>query len=93
MPGNRLSFPVRVGCQINRIRLAGRGFQFLNQFFLALDRNIVRGKSMLQIHTHGGFGQIPQMSHAGFHGIVGAKIFSDGLCLGGGLHNDQIRWF
>ena len=70
MPRNGLALPVRVGCKVHGFRLFRIGFQFLDQGFLAPDRDIVRGEIMLQIHTHRAFRQVPEMPHAGLDDIV-----------------------
>ena len=93
MPGNGLTLTVRVGCEIDGLRGSRSCLQFLDQVFLSLDRDIAGRKISLQIHTHGGFRQIPQMSHTCLDGIIGTQIFSNGLRLGGRLHNYKIGRF
>ena len=93
VPGNGLSLPVRVRCQIDRIRLFGGGLQFLNEGLFAPNRQIFRGEIMLQIHAHSAFRQIPQMAHAGFHHIIGPQVFADGFCFGRRLNDHQIVGF
>ena len=88
MPGDGLPLPVRVRCQIDGLHPCGILLQFLDQLFLAPDRDVVRLKVMLQIHAHFALGQVPQMAHAGLYQIVRAQVFSNGLRLGGRLHND-----
>ena len=89
MPGNGLALPVRVRCQIHGFCLSRCILQLFDQILFALNGDIV-GIEIFQIHTHGTLGQIPQVTHAGLDHIIRAQIFSNGLCLGGGLHNDQI---
>ena len=93
VPGDGLSLPVRVRCQIDGIRVLGGGFQLLDQRLFAPDGQIFRREVMLQIHAHAALRQIPQMAHAGLHHIVGAQILADGFCFGRRLNDHQIVGF
>ena len=93
VPGDGLSLPVRVRCQINGVRLVGLGLQFLDQGFLPPDRNVLWCEIMLQIHAHFTFGQVPKVAHAGLHNIVRAQIAPNGFRFGGRLHNHKITCF
>ena len=93
MPGNGFSFTVRVGCEVDGIHLRGGLFQFLDQFFLTSDRNVLGGKILLQIYTHLALGQIPQVTHAGLDNIIRSQIFSNRLCLGRRLDDHKIARF
>ena len=90
VPGNGLALPIRVGCEIDGVRLGGFRLQLLDEGFLAPHRNILGGKIMLDIHAHFALGQVPQVAHAGLDGVAGAEVLSDGLCFGGGLHDHKI---
>ena len=83
VPGNGFPLTVRVGCEVDGIRLGGFRFQLLDEGFLAPDRNILGSKIMLDVHAHFALGQVPQMAHAGLDGIAGAKVLADGFCFGG----------
>ena len=83
VPGNGLALPVRVGCEIDGVRLGGFRLQLLDESLLAPHRNILGGKIMLDIHAHFALGQVPQVAHAGLDGVAGAKILPDGFCFGG----------
>ena len=87
MPGDGFALPVRVRCQIHGVGLGRRFFQLGNNIFFPFDGNIFRFKLRLQVHTQGALGQIPQMAHTGLHHILGAQVFTNGLRLGGRLHN------
>ena len=90
VPGNGLALPVRVGGQINRVRRLGGLFQILDDLFLALDRLVNRLKVLLRVHPQCTLRQVPQVSHTGLDGIFFPQIFSNGLGLRRGLHDDQI---
>ena len=93
MPCDGLALTVRVRCQIYRFGRTGSSTQFIDQFFFSGYGNIFRRKIMLQIHTHGAFGQVTQMTHTGLDHIVIAQVFSNGFCLGGGFYNHKIGFF
>ena len=83
MPGDGFSLPVRVGCEVDGLCLVGCRPQLPDQLFLAPDGDIFRRKIMLQIHAHFALGQVTKMAHAGLDNVVRAKIFANGLRLGG----------
>ena len=63
MPGNRLTFAVRVGGKINSTGLFAVCLQFLDQFLFFLHRNIFWLKAVLYIDTEFVLGKVPQMPH------------------------------
>ena len=93
MPGNRLSFPVRVGGQIDRLALFGGGFQLFDQILFALDGLVFGLEMVFHIHTQLAFGQIPDMAHGGHYLITAAQIFFDGVRLGRRLNDHKFRHF
>ncbi len=90
MPADGLALAVRVGCEIDGTGALGRLFQLRYDRLAPLDGLIMRLKIVFQIHAHGIFRQITQMSHRGDHLIVAAKVFLDRPGLGRGLHDHQI---
>ena len=63
MPGNGFSFTVRVGGQINAVRLFRGGFDLFHHFRAARILHIHRRKMILDIHPDGPLRQIAHMSH------------------------------
>ena len=57
MPADSFAFAVRVSCDINFISLFGCRFQFLNQFALAADIDVLGLKSVFNIHAKILFGK------------------------------------
>ena len=90
VPGDGLSLPVRVGCQVDGFRLGGAFAQIRNHIRLILQGKVVGSKVPVNIHAHGALGQVPQVAHAGLHHIVRPQIFSNGFRLGRRLHNHKI---
>ena len=90
MPGNGLTFAVRVGGEIDGVALFCRLLQLTDQLFLAANGLIFGGKIVLNIHADGALGQITEMTHAGLHRVVRAQILANGLGLGGRFHDHQM---
>ena len=87
MPADGFAFPVRVGCQQNAVGLFGLVLQLADQLGLALDGDIVRLVAIFHVDAQLGGRQVPDMAHACCDFVPLAKVFADGLCLGGGFHN------
>ena len=92
MPGDSLALPVRVGGQKDFSALLGRLLQVVDDLFLALDRLIIQREAVSHVHAQLALGKIAHMSHGRLHLIAGTQVFSDGLGLGGGLHDHKIRF-
>ena len=90
VPGYGLAFAVRVGREIDDGGLLAGGLQFVNQFLLFLDRDVLRRKAVFDIHAKLTLGQVTQMPHRGGHAIIAAQIFFNGFCLGRRFHNHQF---
>ena len=90
MPGNGLSFPVRVGGQIDPLALSRRLLEVLDDLLLALDGLIVRLEAVLHIHAQLALGQIADVAHGRLDFIARTQIFADGLGLGRRLHDHKI---
>ena len=90
MPGNGLTFAVRVGGEIDGVALFCRLLQLTDDLFLTANGLIFRGKIVLNIHADGALGQITEMTHAGLHRVVRTQILANGLGLGGRLHDHQM---
>ncbi len=91
MPGYRLSLAVRVGCEIDHVRLVGGGLQLGDYVLLALDGDILRRETVLYVHAHRALGQVAEMAHAGQHLEVLAQVFLYRPCLRRRLDYDERR--
>ena len=90
VPGDGLSFPVRVRGQQHAVGLGGSFLQLFHQLFLAFDDGVLGLEVVLHVHAEAGLGQIPHVSHRGHHFIAASQIFLNGLRLGGRFHNYQF---
>ena len=82
VPGNGLTFAVRVRGEENGVRLGGGILKILHDLFLALDDLILGGEVAGLIHADGARRQVADMADAGLHHILAAQKFLDGLHLG-----------
>ncbi len=79
MPCYRLSFPVRVGCQIYLLFFSGGSAKFLQYLALTLYNLIVRLKSVAYIDPDlvmGLIGQINDVTHGSFHLVILTQVFA-----------------
>ena len=90
MPGDGFTLPVRVGGEIDEIRLLRRGLQLADDLVLALDGDIGGLEIMVHIHAQFLFGQIAKVSHGRLDLKAAAQVAGDGLGLGGGFHNEKL---
>ena len=93
MPGNGLSFAVRVGRQIDPVGLFDHFPESGQELALAADGDIFGFIIVVKVDSHLALGHIAHMAVAGRDFIIGAKEFLDGLHLGGRLHDDKILLF
>ena len=93
MPADGLALAVRVGRQQHAVGVFGLALQLLDELFLALDADVLRGIAMLHINAQLRCGQIADMAHAGSDLVVIAQIFADGFRLCRRLHDNQFRHF
>ena len=77
MPGDRLSFAVRVGRQIDFLHGPGGLFQFRQILAARFGLLILRRKIMLDIDSERTFRQIPDMAVGRFDDIILPEDFSD----------------
>ena len=82
MPGNRLSFTVRVRREVDDGSLFALRLQLINQILLVLDRDILRLEPVFQVHAQLALRQVSQVAHGCGHLVIPAKIFFNGLGLG-----------
>ena len=75
VPADSFAFTVRVSCDINFISLFGCCFQFLNQFALAADIDVLGLKSVFYIHAENAFRQIAQVPHGSAYSIIAPQKF------------------
>ena len=91
VPGDGLALAVRVGREVDHVRLGGALAQLLDDVLLALDGDIVRREAVLQVHAHCALGQVAQMAHAGHDLEIPAQVLLYGSCLRRRLDNDERR--
>ena len=77
MPGDGLSFPVRVGGEEDPFNLFHRIFQFLYDLAFPTDRYIFGAEIVFHIDPELAAGQINDMAHGGLYLIRPAKEFPD----------------
>jgi len=86
MPGDRLSFPIRVGGEKDSLCFLRSLFDLGNDLFLAFYYTVAWGKVAFQIYPQGTLGQIFDVSQRCPHIKIRAKKFLDGLHLGWRFH-------
>ena len=86
MPGNGLPFAVRVGREIDFFGGLGFFFDLFDEVALAADVDVMRLKTVLNIHAERALGQVAHMTLGGDDFIVGAEIFFNGGCFGRGFY-------
>ena len=91
MPGDCLSFPVRVRAQIDGINPGCGFFEFFHYFFLPTHNLVFRLEFLLDVDSESIAGKILDMPDAGLDDEVLAQIAFKGLRLGGRF-NDQKRF-
>ena len=90
MPGNGLAFAVRVGGQVDFIRLLGLGAQFADDVLPLGGQHIVRLEIMGEVHAEVfAVRQVADMANGGFHGDPRPQQLADGLGFRDGLDNHQ----
>ena len=90
MPGNRLSFAVRVGREEDLGGVLRLFFQFLDHVSLSADVDIMRLEAVVDIDAETALRQVADVALGGGHLVICSEIPLDGVGLGGGLHDNQI---
>ena len=75
VPGDSLSLTVRVGCEINFVRLGNHSFKLLDELFFALDHCVFRGKIVLYIDAQLRRREVTDMTHGSGDIVAVAEIF------------------
>ncbi len=81
MPGYRLPFPVRVGCEIDSVGMSRRPGDFLDMLRIPLDQLVIHGEMVFGIHRPLFRNEVPDMTEARDDLEILAEIFLQGLCL------------
>ncbi|MGC4089659.1 MAG: hypothetical protein QM756_17580 [Polyangiaceae bacterium] len=84
VPGDGLTFAIRVGCEQDDVGLFGFVLELVEDLGLGLDHLIGLFEALLDVDAHA-LGQVFDVALTGKHLIAGTKILLDGLGLGGGL--------
>ena len=90
MPADGLPLTIRVGCEIDAIRLLRFFLQLREELTLAADRDVLRLIVMLDIDAEGALRHIDEMSHGGIDRILLAEKFFDRFHLCRRLYDNQI---
>ncbi len=88
VPGNRLPFAVRVGGQVDGIRLGRLLLEGCEDVFAVLQRLVGRHPALVDIDAEALVRQIAHMPLAGRDFELGAQVFVNGLRLGRRFHDD-----
>ena len=88
MPGDRFTFAIRIGGQIDILFALGGFFQIVDDFFLAENDREVGREIFFDIDAELALGQIDQMAHRRFNLKIPAQIFLQGLGLGRRFDDD-----
>ena len=83
MPPNGFPFAVRVGGDEDFARAFGDAFEFGQDVFFPLDRDVIGGEAMFDVDAQLLGWQIAHMTHRGLHREATAKVLADGLGFGG----------
>ncbi len=89
MPGDRLSFPVRIGPQIDGIGPRGGLSEFLDYFLLPAQDLVLRFEFPIEVDSQLIAGKVLDMADAGFNDEVLAQIALEGPRLGGRFDNQK----
>ncbi len=87
MPGNRLAFAVGVGREIHGIHTSRRRLQLTQHFRAALNRDILRRKSLINVHTQRPLGQIAHVAQRSLDHILRSQQPLNGFGFGGRFYN------
>src|SRR6185437_2899103 len=90
MPGDRLALAIRVGCEIERLRLRESAHDALDVALVLLEHLVAHRIAALRIDRPLLRHQIAHVAIRGQYLEILAQVFLDGLRLGGRLDHDQI---
>jgi hypothetical protein len=89
VPTDRFTFTIRVGRDVDLIRVM-RGFLDLGQrLFLAGDRNVLRSETLLDVDAELFFREVADVTDGRFHAVAAPEVLAQGLRLARGLHDDE----
>ena len=90
MPADGLALTVRVGGEEHFVALLGQALKLLDDFFLALDVDILRRVAVLDVNAKLALGQVADVAHGGRHLISAAQVFADGLGFRRGFYDHEF---
>ena len=94
MPGDRLPFAVKVGCEPDRGCLLGGTSDVIKALLLVFNDFVDRGEAVLHVDRHAPLlrllGEIPNVPIGGEHGVIGAEIPLNRLGLGRRLNDNEV---
>ena len=90
MPADGLALTVRVGGEEHFVALLGQALKLLDDFFLALDVDILRRVAVLDVNAKLALGQVSDVAHGGRHLISAAQVLADGLGFRRGFYDHEF---
>ena len=92
MPANRLTFAIRVGCDVDPVDASRSLSQFLDDLFSRGNGFVFRDESLVDVNTQLALGQISDVPHRRDNFEVSPEVLVDGLRLGRRFHDNQCLW-
>jgi hypothetical protein len=89
VPGNRLAFAVGVGRDQHAFRALRRFLDFGEGLRLFLDRHVLGGEAVVDVHAEFPGRQVADVPHGRLHSEAAAEVLPDRLGLGGRFDDDQ----
>ena len=90
VPGNGFALAIRVGREIQRVRLLQRTDDRIHVFFIALDDLVLHRETTVGIDGAFFGDEVANMAIRSHHLEIFSEIFADGLRLGWRFNDDQI---
>ena len=90
MPADGLALTVRVGGEEHFVALLGQALKLLDDFFLALDVDILGSVAVLDVNAKLALGQVADVAHGGRHLISAAQVLADGLGFRRGFYDHEF---
>ena len=90
VPRDRLAFPVRVGREVERLRLLHRPAQGLDVLLVALDGLVVHQEAVVRLHRAVFRDEIAHVPVRGEDLVIGPQVLLDGARLGGRFDDQEV---
>ena len=90
VPGDRLPLAVEVGGEPHLLGAARLVGELVELLAALLQRLVARGEVVLDVDPQRALREVADMAVGGQHGVAGAQVPFDGLCLGGRFDDDEV---